>query len=139
MPGLDTAVKVKGLREFQRGLKKLDGELPKALRVAFNEAADEIVQGTKSAMPRRSGGARGSVKAKSTQTKARVSEGGGRAPYVPWLDFGGRVGRRKQTRRPVSGDGRYLYPTYKSRQRTFQDRLSKALVEAGRRAGVEID
>lgn len=137
---MPTAIKVEGLSEFKTNLKKLDRDLPKALRIALNEAADIVVTGTKSKMPHRSGRAKGSVKARSTQNKARVIEGGNRASYVPWLEFGGRVGKSHGVRRALMSDGRYLYPTYKkaSASGEIQDALSKAFVNVARQAGIEV-
>ena len=36
------AVRIEGLTEFRKQLKALDSDLPKALRIAFNDAADMI-------------------------------------------------------------------------------------------------
>lgn len=132
------AVRVEGLAEFRRGLKAMDRDLPKALRLALNDAAEVIVDDARGGVPRRSGRAVGSVKARSTQTKARVSGGGSRAPYYPWLDFGGRVGRRKSVRRPFIEKGRYIYGAYFRRRGEFVDRLEERLVEVARGAGIEV-
>lgn len=132
------AVKIEGLREFVRGLKAMDRELPKALRLAFNDAADVIVSDAKPRIPRRSGRAAGSVKARSTRTAARVVGGGSRAPYLPWLDFGGRVGRRHAVRRPFLKDGRYIYAAYDRRRGEFIETMQKNLVDLARSAGIEV-
>lgn len=129
-------VKVKGLAEFNRNLKRLDAELPKAVRVAFNAAADVVVADAKPRVPRRRGRAQGSVRARSTRTKARVTGGGNRAPYYPWLDFGGRVGRRKSVKRPVLADGRYIYNAYFRRRGEFVEAMEDALLDVVRQAGL---
>lgn len=136
---MSVAVKVEGLREFQRNLKKLDSDLPKALRLALNDAADVVVSDARSLVPRRSGRAAGTIRAKSTQRVARVSEGGSRAPYMPWLDFGGRVGRRNSVIRRVLPEGRYLYRAYFDHRDQFKERLNEALLDVVRRAGLEVD
>lgn len=130
-------IKVTGLAEFNRNLKRLDANLPKALRLALNDAADVIVSDAKPRIPRRSGKAAGSVRARSTRTKARITGGGARAPYYPWLDFGGRVGRRKSVKRPVLADGRYIYSAYFRRRGEFQEGLEKALLDVVRQAGLD--
>ena len=132
------AVRIEGLREFQRGLKAMDRELPKALRMAFNDAADIVVSDARPRVPSRSGRARGSVKARSTQTQARIVGGGSRAPYYPWLDFGGRVGRRRSVRRPFLADGRYIYNAYFRRRGEFVQGMQEAIIGVARRAGIEI-
>jgi hypothetical protein len=112
------AVSIVGLAEFRKGIKAMDRDLPKAVRIAFNDAADLIVSDARPEVASRSGRAKGTVKARSTQTSARVSGGSGRAPYYPWLDFGGRVGRRGSVRRPYLTKGRYIYAAYDRRSRT---------------------
>src|SRR5262245_21926026 len=132
------AVKVEGLREFVRGLKDMDRTLGKAVRLALNDAADIIVSDAKPKVPTRSGRAAGTVKARSTQTAARVVGGGNRAPYYPWLDFGGRVGRRQSVRRPFLKDGRYIYAAYDRRRGEFIDVMAENLVDVARSAGIEV-
>lgn len=137
------AVKVEGLREFNRALRQIDTGLPKALRLALNEAADVVVADARGRVPSRSGRARGSIRAQSTRTQARVSAGGGRAQYYPWLDFGGQIGRasgrargRRGQRRYIA-DGRYLYAAYYQRrdsgevQRTLESSLGDLIKSAG--------
>lgn len=133
------AIGIDGLNQFRTNLKALDRELPKALRLAFNEAADIVVQGAKPGIPTRSGKAKASVKAKSTQAFARVSGGGNKAPYYPWLDFGGRVGRDKSIRRPFLKDGRYIYDSYYRNLNRFGEVLEQSLLEVARQAGVEVE
>ncbi len=134
------ALNVTGLKEFRRALKTVDGELPKVLRVAMNKAADLVVQEARPGVPKSTGKAAASIKPRSTATSVRVSAGGARAPYYPWLDYGGRVGRRKATVRPFSPDGRYLYPAYfKLRDSgVFTDVMSAALIDVAAAAGLEV-
>src|SRR6266516_6672861 len=93
------AIRIDGLAEFTRNLRKLDAEVPKALRVALNGCAEIVLGYARPRVPSRSGRAASTLRARSTRTAVRVSAGGRRAPYYPWLDFGGRVGRHKKTRR----------------------------------------
>jgi hypothetical protein len=119
----------------------MDSDLPKTVRVALNEAANSVVDEAKPRVPKRRGRARASVKAKSTRTLVRVSGGGPKAPYYPWLDFGGRVGRNRSIRRDYKPKGRYIYKAY-FRQRDsgeFQEILSDALGDVARRAGLRLD
>ena len=129
------AIRIEGLKEFQRGLKALDKDLPKALRLAFNEAADIVVSDAKPRVARRSGRAAGTVKARSTQTASRVAGGGNRAPYYPWLDFGGKIPRGP--RRPFLKEGRYIYNAYFRMRDTgrYQDALSAGLIKVASSAG----
>lgn len=132
-------IRIDGLAQFSRDLKKLDADLPKALRVALNEAADVIVDYARPRVPKRSGRAQASVKARSTRTAVRVVGGGSRAPYFPWLDFGGRVGRRRAVKRAFLKDGRYIYEGYFRKQAEFEAVLTKALLDVAAQAGIEVD
>ena len=133
------AIAIDGLSQFVRNLKALDREVPKALRLAFNAAADVVVQDARASVPSRSGKARGSVKARSTQTASRVVGGGNRAPYYPWLDFGGRVGKGKSVHRPFLKYGRYIYNSWYDNQPKYVKLLEEALLDAASSAGIEVD
>jgi len=135
------AIKIDGLRDFQRMIKDMDRDLPKALRVALNSAVDLVTDEARSKVPVRRGKAQGSIKSKSTQTSARVGAGGNQAPYYPWLDFGGRVGRKHSVERQFRKRGRYLYLAYFEQRDSgaFQEALSAAIDEIAAQAGLEIE
>jgi len=133
------AIRIDGLAEFSRNLKKLDSDLPKALRVALNEAADVVVAYARPLVPRRTGRAQASIKARSTRTEVRVQGGSARAPYYPWLDFGGRVGRNRSVQRTFMKEGRYIYKGYFAKRAEFEEVLTRALVDVARQAGIEVD
>lgn len=135
----DDPIRVSGLREFQAALKAVDGEAQKELRVIGNDVADLIVSGAQRLVPRRSGRARGSIRATSSQREVRISAGGSRAKHYPWLDFGGSVGRGGSVKRPFLRQGRYLYVTYDRRKGAMQARLVKGLRAVAERAGMEVD
>lgn len=135
---MEAKISVEGLAEFNRGLRQLNKEAPKGLRLALNEAADLLITKTRPLIPRRSGKAAGSLKAKSTRTSARVSVGGRRAPYYPWLDFGGKTGRNKSVAREFYKEGRYLYVTLRKERPAIQDKLQQALVGVARDAGLDV-
>lgn len=137
-------IRIEGLNEFQRNLKKLDKDLPKLVRVALNESADLVAKRARPLIPtgpNRGGHAKSSVKAKSTRTEARVSGGGNRYPYYPWLDFGGHVGKGRSVRRPFLKEGRYIYGSYYdlSGSGKFQDVMVNALLKVAEQAGIEVD
>ena len=132
-------IAVEGLAEFSRGLRKLDAEAPKQLRVALNSTADLLITRARPRVPSRSGNARASMKAKSTRTSARVSVGGRSAPYFPWLDFGGRTGRGRSVVRPFYREGRYLFVTLADIQPEIQRSLREGIAAVARNAGLEVD
>jgi hypothetical protein len=131
-------IKVTGLKEFRRNLKTINTDLPKCIRLANNEVADIVVVWVKDRMENRTGGAVSTVRASSTQKEVRVKEGSARRPYVPWLDFGGRVGPSRSVRRAYHSDGRYLYPALAANRDVMTEKLSDQLIALCRRAGVEV-
>jgi hypothetical protein len=133
------AIKISGLREFQAGLRKMSADLPKQLRLVFNDAAALVVDYATPRVPARTGRARGSIKVRSSQRLARIAVGGRRAPYYPWLDFGGRTGPRKSVVRPFRTEGRYIYPGLAANREEITDVMNRGLVELARGAGVEVD
>ncbi len=138
MPLIDP-IQVEGLRDFVRGVRELDAGAAKGIRLAANEAADIVVQAARSKTPQRSGKAAGSIKAKSTRSAARVTSGGRRAPYMPWLDYGGRVGRRKQIERPFVKEGRYVYPAFNENRNQVAETFKSELLRIADSAGLEVE
>lgn len=132
-------IAVSGLKEFSKGLRQLDAELPKGLRIALNDAVTLVIDYARPKIPRRSGRAAATLKAKSTRTQARISMGGSRAPYMPWLDFGGKVGPKKSVERPFLKDGRYVYKGLAERRGQITDVMERGIRDVARRAGLEVD
>lgn len=132
-------IKVEGLAQFSRDLKRIDGDLAKGLRLAQNEAAAVVVDYVRPQVPTVTGHARSTVKAKSTRTQGRVVGGSARYPYYAWLDFGGKVGRGNSVARPYYGGGRWMYPALDVKRADIYDVLTNALLQLCRQAGVEVD
>ena len=132
-------IKIKGLKEFQRQLRKMDRDLPKTLRLALNQASDLVIDTAHPFVPIRTGRAAASLKARSTQTSARVAGGSNRAPYYPWLDFGGRVGRKRSVSRPFLKHGRYIYHAYDLKRDDIAEILQRAIVRLATDAGLSVD
>ncbi|HEU4566852.1 MAG TPA: HK97 gp10 family phage protein [Marmoricola sp.] len=137
------AIRIQGLSQLARSLRRLDSEAPKALRVALNVGAEVIVRGARQAgFPRRTGLALSTLRAQSTRTAVRVTEGGKKAPYVPWLDFGGTIrlsNRRLLIKRPFLPEGRYLYRSYYDNQEKLTATLERALIDLIRSVGLAED
>lgn len=131
-------IKVQGLREFQSALREMDGESQKKLRVVLNRAADLVVQEAVPRIPSKSGGARKSVKAQSSQREVRVKGGGAKIPYYPWLDFGGNAGPDKRISRPFKTKGRYIYPAWDQVRPKALEALQEGLIELAQEAGLEV-
>lgn len=131
-------IRIQGLSEFRRNLRAMDQGLPRALRLAGNEAANIVVDSARPTVPTRSGKAAASIKARSSQLATRVSGGGARAPYFPWLDYGGKVGRDNTASRPWEPDGRYIYPAYRREKVRVEETLNAALRRIADDSGVEL-
>lgn len=133
-------IKVDGLREFQSAMRAVDKNLPKELRLMFNEVASTVVNAARPMVPARTGTARASIRAKSQQ-RAAIVQGGGtvKAPYYGWLDFGGHVGRRHSVSRPKVGkDGRYIYPAYIAHRPEIERQLAEGLSRLVRESGLAV-
>lgn len=138
MSGFDQPVRVEGLRELRGALKALGPDAAKALRVSLNRAVEDIAVDARRRVPTRTGAARASVKASSTQTAARVAAGGRKAPYFPWLDYGGKTGVGRSVHRPFRKEGRYVYPAYRSNRDDLLIGLGREITAAAHAAGLTV-
>jgi HK97 gp10 family phage protein len=132
-----TAVKVKGLRDLQAALKATEDGLQKELRVALNRAADLVASGAARRVPVKTGRARASLRAQSSQREAKVMGGSKKAAYYGWLEFGGRIGRDKATRRPFVKGGRYLWPAYAAQRDQVAKVIAAELTALMERTGLD--
>jgi phage gpG-like protein len=132
-------IEVKGLSELQASLRRIDADMPKALRLVLNDAAELVLDWARPRVPSRTGRARGSMKARSSQRESRVAIGGRAAPYAPWLDFGGQ-GRRKgrPPRRPFMSEGRYVYRGLAVKRQDVQHLMEQGLNDVARGAGLDV-
>ena len=134
----DLKIEVGGLAQLSRALKAVDNDAPKQLRLGLNESAGLLVDRTGPKIPTVSGAAKRSLVARSTRTSARVAVGGKKAPYFPWLDFGGqgRIAGRPAAR-PFIKEGRYVYPTLRQIRPDIEQLLQQAITTVIRNAGLE--
>lgn len=135
---MEEKIQIGGLAQLNRGLKAIDAEAPKQLRIALNEGAGLLVDRTRPKIPAVSGAARRSLVARSTRTSARVRVGGKRSAYFPWLDFGGE-GRIKgrPSKREFIKEGRYVYPTLREIRPEIENQLKKSITAVIRNVGLE--
>jgi hypothetical protein len=136
---MEQVIRVVGLADLNRALRQLDQEAPKRLRLAFNDAAELLVSRARPKVPSRTGRARASMKAKSTRTAARVSVGGTKARYYPWLDFGGKTGIGGSIVRPFFKEGRYVYPTLREIRPDILAELDRGIRDVVRSTGMDVD
>jgi hypothetical protein len=132
-------IETQGIKEFQAALRQMNAGLPKLLRLVFNEAGQLIVDYAQAHIENRSGRAKSSIKARSTQRAGQVSIGGARAPYVPWLDFGGEGRRRgRPAARPFIREGRYVYRGLRLKHDAVTAAMAKGLADLAHQAGLDV-
>lgn len=129
---------IDGIKEMNKALKAIDKTAPAATRLALNGVADFVIGKALPGVPSRTGRARRSWRAQSTRTSSRISYGGKQAPYMPWLDFGGRTGRKKSVQRQFIQGGRYLFPVISKHKAEIASFSEKALIQVARDAGLDV-
>lgn len=132
------AIQIQGLNEFRRALRQVDGDAAKELRKVHNRAADHVVSWARARVEFKTGRAQRSIRATSTQSASKVTGGGARVPWYPWVDFGGRVGRKRSVHRPFLPDGRYIYPGYAHVRDQVQQELEDGVRQIVRSVGWEV-
>lgn len=84
----DAEVRVEGLRDFRRDLKRLDGEADKELRQNIRDGAEKVLTRARAAAPHRSGALSRSLKISVTARKASIYSN---LPYAPVVHWGGEI------------------------------------------------
>lgn len=131
-------LRIKGMAEFQGALKQMSAETQSRLDEVTGEAAKRVATATRRKVPSVTGAAKGSVGLRTVQGKSTVVTGGTKAPYFPWLDFGGRVGRGGSVVRAFRPGGRYLFPAQRAEYHQVMDVLNAELVMLAEDAGLEV-
>lgn len=160
-------MELKGLSEMLASMRKVAPEAKREFTAALKTIGKGVAEDAAADMPRRRGKAKRSVKVKVVTRRGfegvQISEGGSVAPYTPWLDFGGTVGRGRRSTaritlhgggrvsvqrggsrgsgsvvRPYIKDGRYLYPAYYRRYDDMVAATLEAVRAAATSAGLEV-
>lgn len=135
----DAKLTVTGLDDLRRSLREIDRDLPKELAAGLAEAAEIVAHAAQAKMPQRTGRAAASIKVRKSQTSASLATGGTVAPYEPWLDFGGRVGRHKSAVRPFLRQGRYVYPALRDNSEAVAAKVDAVLERMAGKAGFDTE
>lgn len=117
-----------GVVHLETQLEKLATGSQKALEAVSRDIADDVLSYVRSRVPRLTGAAAGSYRAVQDRTGTTFEFGGPRAPYVPWLEFGGKAGRSGASRPYVPG-GRYLYPGIRQVTQDWEHLIERELTE----------
>ena len=156
---LFSGVQIDGLRELRNAMRTAERGSQQAIARHLKAVAGRIADDVRSRVPASAGGkaasnpfapgsARASVRAFASSDGAGVRGGGAQAPYYPWLDFGGSVGRGHRegvawsgaTTRPWlgrPGRGRYVYEVIHEEGGAILAAVMEALDEAELEAGWE--
>lgn len=135
----DAKVEVRGIVELRKALRDIDKDLAKELGAGLAEAARIVADEARAHVPVRTGRAAASIKVRKQQTGAALAVGGAKAGYYPWLDFGGKVGRRHSVRRPVIPGGRYIYPALRRKDAEVKAKVDEVLERMARLAGFDTE
>jgi len=130
-------VTFRGLKEVGTAFRQVDRELPIELKLSFRAIVTKVIGHAQSRIPHITGRAAASLKPRATQKGAAIAFGGTAAPYYPWLDFGGRVGRNRSISRPFIKEGRYVYPTIRADREMIIKDVEDAVEHTAEKAGFE--
>lgn len=110
-------IRVLGLAELRRDLKRLGAQWPKELAKANNRAAEVVAAEARRrapAGPHQGGGSvtaiTQSIRATKAQRSASVSFGGPRSPHAAPTEFGGTLPRHASRSRTTVRQRAFLYP-----------------------------
>lgn len=92
--------------ELRAALRDCSDDIADLVSSELEDIAKDVASDARGRVPQVTGAAAGSYRPRGTG----VIFGGVDVPYVPWLEFGGAVGRKKAVIRPKVKGGRYLYP-----------------------------
>jgi hypothetical protein len=132
-------VVVTGLRDLGKALKEAEDGAQKELALALKGIAEGVASDVRSRVPHRTGRAQASYKPRGSARGASIAFGGDKAPYVPWLEFGGRVGKGKSVKRPVIKGGRYLYPAITDNMQDLEQLVADAIDDITSRYGFKVE
>lgn len=134
---MDVKVEVRGIKELSGAFKRMDAELPRILKAKFLGVAENVAGGIRERVPRVSGRAASSVKARGSARGASIAFGGSKAEYFPWLNFGGRVGRNRSIVRDRVTPDRYVYTEIIAKKEETEAAVDDAIKVVARSAGFE--
>lgn len=113
------------MEELRAALREVSDDIGDLVASLLEDMARDIASTAGARVPTRTGRARASYQARGMSLS--IGEG---APYVPWLEFGGKVGRKGSVSRPYSPKGRYLYPTIAGEFADFEARIDDLISQA---------
>lgn len=129
-------IRMRGLPEFNRALMRASELTTEARQEVSKEASQLAVAWAHGRIPKRTGRAARSVRVVRFGAVYGVQGGDEKTRYYPWLDFGGRTGKRKSVVRQYIDGGRYIYPGIAATAAQAQNVLEKAVADVISRSGL---
>ncbi len=126
------AIRIDGLRELSRALKKVEDGLQKEIPRRLKPIAERVAGIAAGRINSRSGRLAGSLRAFATQRAAGVRMGSARLPYAGPYEFGGYPEGR-----PFIPEGRAIYPTFKEQAPRVESEVVDVLNDLVRQAGLQ--
>jgi hypothetical protein len=129
-------VRVEGLDQYRRGLRRAGPEYPKRLAKVNKEAGERVARGAQSRYRNRyeqhSGRGVASIRSLAQQAGAKVRIGSARVPYMLGQEFGSN--RYRQFAPHVGRAGRFLFPTIREEMPKLVDEYLEELDDIAREA-----
>lgn len=119
------------MADLNAALRNVSDEVADLVLSLLEDKARQIATKAGAKVPYRTGKARASYKARGAAIV--IGEG---VPYVPWLEFGGTVGRKAAggakgtVKRPYAPKGRYLYPTIAAEAADIEKYIDDLIAQA---------
>lgn len=132
-------VVVTGLRDLGKALKDLDTEAKQLMSNSLKGIAEGVASDVRSRVPHKTGALAASYKARGSVGGAAIAWSGTKAPYAPWIDFGGKVGKDKSVSRPFIKGGRYLYPAIADNMADISDLVADAINDVVTKYGLKVE
>lgn len=129
------AVRVDGLADLRRGLRRIDPELAKEFRTSILPIANKVAADARSRVPTRSGRAAASIRGGVSGNNAYVQGGKKSVPYFGWLEYGSRNPQKGRPRSvgpwAASGvglsRGRFIGPAVASNRGAIEQQAAEAI------------
>lgn len=124
------------LSDWQQSLGRFSAGADERITRMLTMAAETVAGDARTLVPRGpSGAARASLGVRQVSGDPAVAGGGSKAPYYPWLEFGGAVGRKESVRRTVVPGGRYIFPTWMKNRTDILTAMERGMADLAKESG----
>lgn len=110
--------------ELSYALRSVSDEVADVVASELEDIAKAVAADARKRVPHRTGRAQASYRANGSA----IVFGDG-VPYVPWLEFGGSVGRKGSVKRPYVREGRYVYPAINANLADIEARVDDLIAQ----------